>query len=162
MSFKFLVNYLKKHELIFGTVEACTGGKIISTLAKEGDCGDCIYISYITYHHMAIIKELNVSPEIIQHCNLTSEEVARAMLIGFFDKNPDINAALSTTGVLGKEPMDSIEPGTVCFAWGFRLQDSLHLVTTTQHFSQKNRLKNVIEYALKQLKLEHQHLSKKN
>ena len=77
-------------------------------------------------------------------------------------KNPDITAALSTTGVLGYEPMDNIEPGTVCFAWGFRLQYSVHMVSTTQHFSEINRLTNVIEYALKQLKRHHQQLSKKN
>ena len=39
--------------------------------------------------------------------------------------------ALSTTGITGDKPLDGIEPGTICIAWGLYYQGKIKLKSQT-------------------------------
>ena len=80
--------------------ESCTGGLISSRLTDVA--GSSVYISenYITYSNKAKVKLLGVDEETLKKHGAVSEECAREMAEGLFDKtNCDI--ALATTGLAG-------------------------------------------------------------
>jgi nicotinamide mononucleotide (NMN) deamidase PncC len=43
------------------------------------------------------------------------------------------NVAIANTGIAGPDPVDGIEPGTVCLAWGFQYAKQLFLFSSTLH-----------------------------
>jgi len=121
-----LIEYLNQEQLVLATAESCTAGEVIATLAKEGNCGACVFIGYTVYHEEAKIKQLGVSKQTIEQYSLTSEEVAKEMAYGAF-AHEEINITIATTGIMGQECMDGIPPGTVCFAWGFKNPQQIKL-----------------------------------
>ncbi len=152
-----LVEYLNKEKLVLATAESCTAGEIIATLAKQGNCGDCLFIGYIVYNKEAKIKQLGVKERTIQQYTLTSEEVAREMAYGAF-QHEKINITIATTGIVGQESMDGISPGTVCFAWGFKNDQEIKIYSETKWFkgSAAKRTLKATSYALLQIKKYHQ------
>ncbi|RUR07128.1 CinA family protein [Legionella sp. km772] len=152
-----LINYLTQEKLVLATAESCTAGEIIATLAKEGNCGDCLYIGYLVYQEQAKIKQLGVNKKTINQFTLTSEEVAREMAYGAF-QHEEINLTIATTGIVGQEEMDNIPPGTVCFAWGFKHQQKITIYSETMHFdgSPAKRTLKASHYALLQIMKYHQ------
>jgi len=118
---------------MLATAESCTGGEIMATLSKQGNCGDCLFIGYVVYHHLAKLKELGVNHTTIKTYSLTSEAVAREMVKGIF-QHEEINVAIATTGIVGPRSMDGIAPGTVCFAWAFKHKNNLTIFSETQIF----------------------------
>ena len=148
-----IVHYLSENNLVLATAESCTAGEVITTLAREGNCGDCLFISYIVYHEGAKIKQLGVSNKTIKKYTLTSEEVAKEMAYGAFQYE-EINLTIATTGIMGKESMNGVPQGTVCFAWGFKNQhDNIKLYSETKHFngSAAKRIVKASNYALTQI-----------
>ncbi|MDP3268268.1 MAG: nicotinamide-nucleotide amidohydrolase family protein [Legionella sp.] len=160
---KELIQYLNDNKLVLSTAESCTAGDIMASLSKEGNCGECLFIGYVVYHTKAKEKELGVNPLTIKKYGLTSEEVAREMIIGTF-QHAETNTAIATTGIIGEEAMDGIPPGTVCFAWGFRLEKDLYVFSETKKFQgdTKDMSKKAVLYALSRLKEYHQYLNKRN
>ncbi|MBA2650970.1 MAG: nicotinamide-nucleotide amidohydrolase family protein [Tatlockia sp.] len=157
-----LVDYLKENNLVLATAESCTGGEIMATLSKQGECGECLFIGYVTYHHQAKTKELGVKESTISKYSLTSEEVAIEMVKGVF-KHKNVNLGIATTGIIGPESMDDIPPGTICFAWAFKLNNKIHVVSETKHFvneSPKDLPKKASLYALSKLKKYHEQMLK--
>ncbi|HRD71167.1 MAG TPA: nicotinamide-nucleotide amidohydrolase family protein [Legionella sp.] len=157
---KELIQYLNENKLVLSTAESCTAGDIMASLSKEGNCGECLFIGYVVYHAQAKQKELGVNHLTIKKYGLTSEEVAREMTIGTF-QHEETNTAIATTGIIGDEAMDGIPPGTVCFAWGFRLEKQLYVFSETQKFQgdTKDMSKKAALYALSRLKEYHQHFN---
>jgi nicotinamide-nucleotide amidase len=128
-----IIDYLKQHRLLLTTAESCTAGTVIALLSDVPGAGGCLESGYVVYSVEAKQRLLGVPLELIQRCNLTSEEVARAMAEGAL-KDSTANVAVSVTGVAGPEPMDGIAPGTVCFAWAFARPAGLQLFSQTEHF----------------------------
>lgn len=152
-----LIHYLNKERLVLGTAESCTAGRVMSELALLGHCGDCLFLGYAVYQQAAKIKQLNVSPQTIDQFGLTSEEVALEMAQGVF-QHPEINTAIATTGIIGREPMDGLEPGTICFAWAFKKNQIIKSYSVTHHFSGTPREMQsaAASYALNHLVFYHQ------
>lgn len=128
-----LVDYLAKHDLKLATAESCTAGKIIDLLGSCPGSGSYLDAGYVVYSPEAKTRLLGVTPETIETYGLTSEEVSSAMAKGAL-RDSEATVALATTGVAGPEPMGDIPPGTVCFAWGFRINDDIKVYTETRRF----------------------------
>lgn len=128
-----IIDYLKQHQLVLTTAESCTAGTVIALLSDVPGSGGCLESGYVVYSVEAKQRLLGVPLELIQRCNLTSEEMARAMAEGAL-RDSTANAAVAVTGVAGPEPMDGIPPGTVCFAWAFASPDGLRIFSQTEHF----------------------------
>lgn len=128
-----IIDYLKQNQLMLTTAESCTAGTVIALLSDVPGSGGCLESGYVVYSVEAKQRLLGVPLELIQRCNLTSEEVARAMAEGAL-RDSTANAAVAVTGVAGPNPMDGIPPGTVCFAWAFARPAGLQLFSHTEHF----------------------------
>lgn len=123
-----VISFLVKNHLFLATAESCTAGKIVSLLAENEGCGSCLDVGFVVYSAAAKKRILNVNQDTIDTYTLTSEQVAREMAIGAFALSA-ADIVIATTGLAGTEPIDGIEPGTICFAWGYK-KDSKKLFFT--------------------------------
>lgn len=114
-----VVEYLKENELRLVTAESCTAGKIIELLAEVPGSGSALETGYVVYSVEAKRRVLNVNQYTIDTFNLTSVEVAIEMARGALSAS-EATVAVACTGLAGPEGVDGIQPGTICFAWGFR------------------------------------------
>lgn len=138
------------HDLSVVTAESCTAGLIAGSLADLPGCGKWFKSGYVTYSPEAKIHILGVQKSTIERYNLTSEEVAREMVQGVL-RLSQANVAVANTGVAGPGSGDGgIAPGTVCFAWAFRLKDDIQLFSETRHFrGDRNAVRQAAaEYAI--------------
>ncbi len=128
-----IVEYLKRNRLVIATAESCTAGKIITLLSEVDGGGACIESGYVVYSPEAKQRLLKVRAYTINTFNLTSREVAREMVLGALDDSP-ANVAIATTGILGPDVVDGIPPGTVCFAWAYRVRRGLSVFSRKERF----------------------------
>lgn len=128
-----IAEYLKAQSLLLSTAESCTAGQMIALLASIPGSGQLLESGYVVYSPEAKQRILHVSPETIEVYGLTSEEVAIEMAEGALKGGP-ANVAIAITGVAGPDPMDGIEPGTVCIAWLFSHGDHIAAYTQTKRF----------------------------
>ena len=139
LSIKFVARYMADHNLSLVTAESCTAGLIASTLSEASNAGKLLDCAFVTYTVAAKQRLLNVSAETIERFNLTSEEVAREMVIGALARS-SANVAVSNTGVV-----DNIDPtikaGTQCYAWAFRQADDKPVIvfSETRRFTGSSR-----------------------
>lgn len=131
---KTILEYLKKNHLILSTAESCTAGKIINLLARIPKSGESLDVGYVVYSLQSKKRLLRVKQKTINQFTLTSEEVAFEMCLGTLKKS-NCNVAVATTGIAGSQSMDGIPPGTVCFAWGFKMKENIKVYTQTRHFT---------------------------
>ena len=159
MSAESVLDYLREHSLLLATAESCTAGTIMALLAKVPGSGSLVECGYVVYSPEAKQRLLNVSPDTIERCNLTSVEVAGEMAVGALRDSP-ANVAVATTGVCGPDDMDGIPAGTVCFAWGFVHEGDLRVFSERRHFpGDRESVQNeAAVYALEQVPLFHQQL----
>lgn len=80
--------------------ESCTGGLVSSRLTDVA--GSSVYIkeNYVTYSNDAKIKLLGVSEQTLKEHGAVSEECAREMVQGLFEKT-GCDISLATTGLAG-------------------------------------------------------------
>lgn len=128
-----VTDYLKQHQLKLATAESCTAGLIVSELANVPGSGASIDCGLAVYSPEAKNRYLSVSFDTIEKYGLTSEETSRELAKGALDKN-DATVAVANTGVAGPDAQDGIPAGTVCFAWAFRHDQKVYLMTETRHF----------------------------
>ena len=128
-----MLDYLKDHELQLTTAESCTAGKVVGLLSEIPGSGSCIESGYVVYSPEAKQRLLGVKPETIERYNLTSEEVAREMAEGALRDSP-AQIAIANTGLAGPGGADGIAQGTVCFAWGYRVNEDIVLYSETRLF----------------------------
>jgi PncC family amidohydrolase len=159
MSAQSVLDYLQQQSLLLSTAESCTAGAIMALLAKLPGSGSRIECGYVVYSPEAKQRLLNVSSETIERFNLTSVEVATEMAVGALRDSP-ATAAIATTGVCGPDSMDGIPAGTVCFAWGFIVEEREHVFSQRRQFSgDRETVQNdAAIYALEQLPLLHKSL----
>lgn len=157
-----LIKYIKTNHLVIGTAESCTAGKIMSTIANHGNCGDCLCIGYVVYSRNAKKKQLGVKDSTIEAFTLTSEEVAREMAQGVFQIE-EINITIATTGIIGDKSMDDIPPGTVCTAWGFKKGKHIEFFSDTKLLkgSREEMCLKAVHHALAQVPVHHQNFLNK-
>lgn len=127
------IAYLRKHELCLVTAESCTAGMIVALLADVVGSGSFIDCGFLTYSEMSKRRLLKVRKRTIDKYTLTSEAVACEMARGALHRSCG-NAVIATTGVAGPEPIDGIPPGTICFSWGFALENQELFFSETKHF----------------------------
>jgi PncC family amidohydrolase len=86
--------------MTISVAESCTGGLISSRLTDIA--GSSIYIkeNYVTYSNEAKIKLLGVSEETLDNNGAVSEECAKEMVEGLFEKT-GCDVSLATTGIAG-------------------------------------------------------------
>ena len=120
-----IVEYLKRNRMSITTAESCTAGKIITLLSEVDGGGSCIESGYVVYSPEAKQRLLNVRAYTIDTFNLTSCEVAREMVLGALGDSP---------AELGPDVIDGIPPGTVCFAWAYRIGRDLSVFSRKERF----------------------------
>ncbi len=128
-----LVAYLRSADLSLITAESCTAGQISAELSAVAGSGKVMEGGFVVYSPAAKLALLGLDPYWLERFNLTSVEVAEAMARAALQRSP-ASAALAVTGLLGSEPKDGIPPGTVCFAWAFRLPAGLALFSRRERF----------------------------
>lgn len=156
------LSYLNSHKLRLTTAESCTAGMIIALLADIPGYGDLMDCGYVVYSVESKRRLLNVKQATIDAFNLTSEEVAREMVLGAL-RDSSANSAIATTGVAGPDPVDGIAPGTICFGWGFQHGQAIKLFSATSRF-EGNRpkiRKAAAFHAMRSFMTHHQNLLKR-
>lgn len=128
-----LVTYLRSADLSLITAESCTAGQISAELSAVAGSGKVMEGGFVVYSPAAKLALLGLDPNWLERFNLTSVEVAEAMARAALQRSP-ASAALAVTGLLGSEAKDGIPPGTVCFAWAFRLPAGLALFSRRERF----------------------------
>lgn len=129
-----VTQFFEQYKLTIVTAESCTAGLLAGSLADLPGCGKWFKSGYITYSPEAKMHILGVKQETIERFNLTSEEVAREMVLGAL-RISEANVAVANTGVAGPDKGEGgIPAGTVCFAWAFRTHDAPTLFSETRHF----------------------------
>lgn len=92
---------LKEKKLKVATAESCTGGLISSRLTDISGSSNYIKINFVTYANEAKENFLDVSSETLENFGAVSEKCAFEMAQGVLKNNPQIDIALSVTGILG-------------------------------------------------------------
>lgn len=89
-----------KKSMTISVAESCTGGLISSRLTDIA--GSSVYIreNYVTYANDAKMKLLGVNEETLKNFGAVSEECAREMVEGLFEKT-GCDISLATTGLAG-------------------------------------------------------------
>ncbi|MBG6514093.1 CinA family protein [Pseudomonas aeruginosa] len=128
-----LVAYLRSADLSLITAESCTAGQISAELSAVAGSGKVMEGGFVVYSPAAKLALRGLDPNWLERFNLTSVEVAEAMARAALQRSP-ASAALAVTGLLGSEAKDGIPPGTVCFAWAFRLPAGLALFSRRERF----------------------------
>ena len=92
---------LKEKKLKVATAESCTGGLASSRLTDISGSSNYVEINFVTYANDAKVKFLGVSSETLENLGAVSEKCAVEMAQGVLKNNPQIDIALSVTGILG-------------------------------------------------------------
>lgn len=94
-----------QNSMTISVAESCTGGLISSRLTDIAGSSAYIKENYITYANEAKVKLLGVSEKTLHQHGAVSEECAREMVEGLYNKlNKDkahCDICLSTTGIAG-------------------------------------------------------------
>lgn len=111
--------------------ESCTGGLISSRLTDIA--GSSVYTkeNYITYSNEAKIKLLGVREETLKTFGSVSEECAREMAEGLFERT-DCDIALVTTGIAG--------PGGTDLNLGEKSAGLIYIAIKNKYTTQVKRL----------------------
>ena len=147
-----VAEYMRAHGLTLVTAESCTAGLISARLADVPGTGALLDCAFVVYSPEAKQRCVGVSAQTLEHHNLTSEAVAREMVLGAVCRSP-ANAAISNTGVVD-DTDDKIPSGTQCFAWAFKVdQGPPRVFTETRRFQGDRHAirKAAAEYALTRL-----------
>lgn len=122
-------NLLKKQGKTLSVAESCTGGLIGERLTDVSGSSAYFIEGIIAYANEAKIRNLNVSPELIEKHGAVSKEVAEAMAVGMREKS-GTDYAISVTGIAGPTGGTDEKPvGTIFIGYADETQiKSLHLV----------------------------------
>jgi nicotinamide-nucleotide amidase len=151
-----VANYMRRHSLVLATAESCTAGLIASQMADLRGAGSLLECAFVVYSPSAKQNCLGISDEVLRRYNLTSEEVASAMVRGAAARCKAA-VVIANTGV-ADDAGDGVAAGTQCFAWLMRApgcQDGLY--TETQRFSgERNAVRETAaRYALERVPYYH-------
>lgn len=106
--------------------ESCTGGLIAATLTEVAGSSAVFDRGFVTYTNAAKMQMIGVLSDTLDDFGAVSEEVAREMAQGAFDRS-DAQIALSVTGIAGPGGSEHKPEGRVCF--GVATGDGVHTET---------------------------------
>lgn len=129
-SIEAVINFLNLNALSVTTVESCTAGLAAALMADVSGCGPALESGYIVYTEEAKHKCLGVSLEAMQTFGLTSEEVAKQMVIGALRKC----TAKILVAITGTAESDDCLNGVVCFAFALKTAEGYRLLSETKSF----------------------------
>ena len=92
---------LKEKNLKVATAESCTGGLVSSRLTDISGSSNYVEINFVTYSNEAKEKILGVSSDTLENLGAVSEKCAFEMAQGILKNKPQIDIAISITGILG-------------------------------------------------------------
>ncbi len=95
-----IAKILLRNSMTISVAESCTGGLISSRLTDVAGSSAYIKENYVTYANEAKTKLLNVSEQTLSKHGAISEECAKEMAEGLFEKT-NCDVALVTTGIAG-------------------------------------------------------------
>ena len=95
-----IVRILLKNSMTISVAESCTGGLISSRLTDIAGSSAYIKENYVTYANEAKMKLLNVSEQTLSKHGAVSDQCAKEMAEGLFEKT-NCDVALVTTGIAG-------------------------------------------------------------
>lgn len=145
---KKLSKLLLEKELIISTAESCTGGLLSSMLTDISGSSEYVKLNFVTYANEAKHKILGVSIETLEKYGAVSEECAREMAEGLFDKT-GCDIALCTTGIAGPTGGTAEKPVGLCYI-SCRYQDKIHIkkVLLNPDIERKEMKKLFAEHAI--------------
>jgi PncC family amidohydrolase len=132
MTTEDIAEFMQRESLLLVTAESCTAGLIAAKLADVPGAGQLLDCAFVVYSPQAKQRCLDVSEKTLKHYNLTSEEVAREMVLGALARSR-ANTAISNTGI-ADESIDGIPAGTQCFAWAFQRNGATTVFSETRRF----------------------------
>jgi PncC family amidohydrolase len=95
-----IARILLSHSMSVSTAESCTGGLISSRLTDIAGSSAYVKENYVTYANEIKTKILGVSEKTLARFGAVSEECAREMVQGLFERT-DCDIAIATTGIAG-------------------------------------------------------------
>lgn len=95
-----IARILFKNSMTISVAESCTGGLISSRLTDISGSSAYIKENYVTYANEAKMKLLDISEKTLTKHGAVSEECAREMAQGLFEKT-GCDICLATTGIAG-------------------------------------------------------------
>lgn len=93
--------YLKEHEKTLSIAESCTGGSLAVSLVEIPEASRILLGSIVVYSNEWKRSFLNVREKTLESKGAASQEVAKEMVEGLFQKT-QAEYAVSTTGVIGQ------------------------------------------------------------
>ena len=117
-----LVRRLKEGGHTITVAESCTGGLLSSAFTDIAGASQWFNQSWVTYSNEAKVRELGVSPELLQKRGAVSAEVAIAMAKGARER-ANASIAISITGIAGpsndgtKKKVGTVYVGIASSTW---------------------------------------------
>jgi len=132
------------------TAESCTGGLIAAALTSVAGSSAVVHGGFVTYANEAKVSMLGVRPETLETFGAVSEQTAREMAEGAWERTGTA-FSISVTGIAGP---DGGTPGKpVGLVW-FGLAASRGIFSRCMYFKQDQRdaiRQSAVEYALQML-----------
>jgi len=100
--------------VMIATAESCTAGMISAAITDPPGASAIFDRGFVTYTNRAKIDLLGVRAETLEAFGAVSEEVAREMASGAYDRS-DADFAVSVTGIAGPGHEGPKPEGRVCF-----------------------------------------------
>ncbi len=106
---------LRRDKLSLAVAESCTGGLLGGRLTAIPGSSDCFAGGVISYANDSKVRDLGVSPALIDEFGAVSEQVAEAMAVGVC-RRFETDVGVAVTGIAGPSGGTPEKPvGTVCF-----------------------------------------------
>ncbi|MBQ9707959.1 MAG: competence/damage-inducible protein A, partial [Firmicutes bacterium] len=86
--------------LTIASAESCTGGLFAAALTDIPGISESFKAGFVTYSNESKVRELGVSPETLEKYGAVSEETAREMVEGLYERT-GCDVCVSVTGIAG-------------------------------------------------------------
>lgn len=112
---------LQRRQQVFACAESCTGGLIAALATSVAGSSAWFDRGLVTYSNQAKVSNLGVSADLLAQFGAVSEPVAKAMAVGVLTQAPQVDVAVSTTGIAGPGGATPGKPvGMVCMGFAQR------------------------------------------
>lgn len=128
-------NYFTTNNINIACAESCTGGLIAAAFTSVPGSSSWFDRGVVTYSNQSKIDLLGVCVDTLNSFGAVSEATAGEMSNGLLLSAPNIDIAVSTTGIAGPTGAMPNKPvGTVCFGVSQRQGQNIVTNTYTQYF----------------------------
>lgn len=138
---RYLVRFLKEHQLLISFAESCTGGMLASTLINASGASQVFLESYVTYAIEAKKRILHVKQSTLDKFSVYSKEVAEEMAQGLYQITKS-SICVSVTGLAGGDELNPND-GDFYYSVYLNIGNNHKIITEKKYFS---GLRNEIRY----------------